>query len=162
MRERNSCSNVASSSNRLDYICLSSPLPSSPHPLARPVMLGHAGRWLCPQGETAITVPIDGRHNARGLDSREFSTARQSIWPRRASGRAGWRGWVGEKEEEICRDRKAAIELIRLMSASSIVCMFSECAPPHIRRLSPACLPACLPALDVVFWFSKATSCSLK
>ena len=126
VRERNSCSNVASSSNRLDYICWSSPLPLIPSSrLARLGMLGHAGRggrWLCPQGETAITVPIDGRHNARGLDSREFSTARQSIWPRRASWRAGRRGWVGEKEEEICRDRKAAIELIRLMSASSIVC----------------------------------------
>ena len=104
---------------------------------------------MCPQGETAITVPIDGRHNARGLDSREFSTARQSIWPRRASGRAGWRGWVGEKEEEICRDRKAAIELIRLMSASSIVCMFSECAPAYPPPL--ACLPACLGRCVLVF-----------
>ena len=59
-------------------------------------MLGHAGRggrWLCPQGETAITVPIDGRHNARGLDSREFSTARQSIW--RAGGRDSGMAWVG-------------------------------------------------------------------
>ena len=78
----------------ITFVCRP-PLPSSPHPLALPVMLGHAGRWLCPQGETAITVPIDGRHNARGLDSREFSTARQSIRPRRASGRAGWRGWEG-------------------------------------------------------------------
>ena len=34
------------------------------------------------------SVPIDGRHNARGLDSREFSTARQSIWPAE-SGRVG-------------------------------------------------------------------------
>ena len=73
----------------ITFVCRrSSSVPSSRRmaiPPALPVR-------FCPQGETAITVPIDGRHNARGLDSREFSTARQSIWPRRA--RARGRGRV--------------------------------------------------------------------
>ena len=83
--------------------------------------------WLlCPRGETAITVPIDGRHNARGLDSAEFSTAQRTInLPAVLQAGVGGTGQAPPRsrseEEQICRDRKAVIGLIRLMSGCPTV-----------------------------------------
>ena len=72
-----------------------------------------------------------------------------------------WRGWVGEKEEEICRDRKAAIELIRLMSASTVGCCTTPSEGLDVKTAKDwrKCVLVlfekfriCILAIDIINW----------